>query len=107
MERRGIKPLKPLDIPIKRKLKLQRMFKRLDTDSSGEIDTNEIRNALAMINETGIQLPFNSDNLIAKFKEVDADGSGEIGMKEYAEPHLSILHTCTYDKRQRQIVIDR
>ena len=90
--RNNVRVIKPLKIPVIRRMRLERMFNFLDADGSGTIDKSEIERGLQIIDNSGLPYPIDSKGILAKFDEMDEDGSGEVGWEMF-------LHVMTLDLR--------
>ncbi|GFH44318.1 hypothetical protein CTEN210_00792 [Chaetoceros tenuissimus] len=69
-------------------VELEKMFKSIDTDSSGLIDKNEFKD---LIESSGIK--FSDSDFDLLYKTVDVDGSGEVDFLEFCSFYASIPST--------------
>lgn len=93
--RKRLQPVKPLEVPITRRLQLQKLFATLDLDSGGSIDAGEILEAVALVNDSAIDLPLDGTELIERFKAMDETGEGLIKFDKF-------LHVMTLDLRKKE-----
>ena len=74
-------------IPPQRVLQLRSIFKGLDFDGSGEIDLNELKDAVKYVaqQDNGSQPPLfeHPDAIVKIFSDMDVDGNGNVDFDEF------------------------
>ncbi|EGB07195.1 hypothetical protein AURANDRAFT_9194, partial [Aureococcus anophagefferens] len=62
---------------------LREMFDHMDMDGSGDIEVDEVEQAMKFVRALNPQHPFDREKILQTFEYTDSDGSGTLSFDEF------------------------